>query len=266
MKKTLWPLIVVFCLAGAATVRAQDTPPLRPFFSPRLIISNIKVTPDDQGFVITFGYKNVGTGALPKASDMPEKPSYQVQIDGRQISHGSLIIPAFQAAPGWEVATFYGGAIKYPLGPGMDYSWFVGNMITVKINENKVAGMNSDSQTYNLKSMALQYSYDAMIAGVSLDWVKETMTITVRIEGHTGSLPKFKVFNGAEPFNFIQMGDVVPGQHLYTVTRKMGGIRTWSNYTAQIYVVLCPTGNINGYPDVHDIDMRNNGGAYPFHK
>lgn len=73
---------------------------------PALSISDVRLKADDDGFVITFGYKNSGTGPLPKSSEMPVKPDYRVLIDNREISRGGLIFPAFQAPPGWEVKAF----------------------------------------------------------------------------------------------------------------------------------------------------------------
>ena len=98
---------------------------------------------------------------------MPVKPDYRVLIDNREVARGSLIFPAFQAPPGWEVPSFFGYEIKYQTSELFDDSWTIGNLVTVKINENKVNGMASDSKSYNLKPMALNYSYDVMINGLT---------------------------------------------------------------------------------------------------
>ena len=100
------------------------------------------------GFVITFSYKNSGTGPLPKSSEMPEKPDYRVLIDSKEVARGKLFIPAFEAQPGWEVPSFFGYEIKYrdaSLRRKLDDR----QLVTVIINENKVNGMASDSKTYN---------------------------------------------------------------------------------------------------------------------
>ena len=120
--------------------------------------------------MITFGYKNSGTAPLPKSSEMPVKPDYRVLIDNREVARGSLIFPAFQAPPGWEVPSFYGTEIKFQTSGLFDYGWTIGNLVTVKINENEVNGMAGDSESYNLKPMALNESYDVMITGATLDW------------------------------------------------------------------------------------------------
>ncbi len=158
---------------------------------PALSISDVRLKADDDGFVITFCYKNSGTGPLPKSSEMPVKPDYRVLIDNREIARGGLIFPAFQAPPGWEVPTFYGGEIKYQTSGLFDYSWTIGNLITVKINENEVNGMAGDSESYNLKPMALNESYDVMITGATLDWNTGILRTDIRIDGSFGSYDKF---------------------------------------------------------------------------
>jgi hypothetical protein len=265
MKKMAFLAVTVFGLAALAGGQLKDIPKPRPFFLPRLVISNVQVTANADGFVITFGYKNVGTGALPKASEMPVKPDFRVLIDSREINHGSLFIPDIPAGPGWEVAAFHGGLIKLQPGSGFDYSWFVGNIVTVKINENQVQGMAADSQSYNIKPMALNGSYDVMIAGVSADWDKQNVNITIRVVGQTGSLKKFQLFNIKSGYEFSVFHDIVPGQQLYTITHKMSsGSSYLSVYTADL--CLLPFRGGGGTCDLRDVDHRNNKGVYQFHR
>jgi hypothetical protein len=196
---------------------------------------------------------------------MPVKPNFRVLIDNREINSGDLFIPESPAPPGWEVKTFHGGIIKFPTGPGADFTFNIGNTIAVKINENKVNGMESDSQSYNLKPMALNFSYDAMISGATLDFNTEIITITVKVDGQTGNLTKFIIMNNTSAFNFHFVHDVVPGQHLYTITRKMDGIgRNWGEYKADLYLHLMRSAG--GLPDLRDIDYRNNNNLITFRK
>ena len=231
---------------------------------PALSISDVKLSPTLEGFVVTFGYKNSGTGPLPKSSEMPVKPNFRVLIDNREVNQGSLIFPAFPAPPGWEVPTFYGCDIKYQTAPTFDRTWTIGNVITVKINENKVNGMESDSQSYNLKPMALNYSYDAILTGATLDWDKEILTVNVRFDGQIGTFNKFILFNSAANEyivdglgSFLKTINLVPGQRLYSFTQKIEGIARWrKEYKAYMGVFLVR--DSDALYDVRDIEHRNN--------
>ena len=254
------PIKVDRPLADAQTVAAARLK------FPALSISDVKLVPYEDGLVITFAYKNSGTGPLPKASDMPVKPNYRVLIDNKEVAQGNLIIPAFEAQPGWEVPSFYGYEIKYPLGPGNPHfpdDWTIGNLVTVKINENKVNGMASDSQSYNLKPMALDYSYDAILFGATLDWAKEVMTITIRIDGNIGSLNKFRLGSIDEwgeskgPWMFVKTFNIVPGQRLYTITQKMDGVgKSRNELLVRLRVYLVESAG--SIADSRDIEHRNN--------
>ena len=233
---------------------------------PALSISDVKLVPYEDGLVITFAYKNSGTGPLPKASDMPVKPNYRVLIDNKEVAQGSLIFPAFEAQPGWEVPSFFGYEIKYPLGPGSPHiydDWTIGNLVTIKINENKVNGMAADSQSHNLKPMALNYSYDAILFGATLDWAKEVMTINIRIDGNIGSLNKFRLGSmdewgeSKEPWMFVKTFDIVPGQRLYTIAQKMDGVGKGRNeLSVRLHVYLVKSAG--SIADSRDIEHRNN--------
>jgi hypothetical protein len=194
------------------------------------------------------------------------KPNYRVLIDNKEVAQGNLTFPAFEAQPGWEVPSFFGYEIKYPSGPGAAHlhdEWTIGNLVTVKINENKVNGMAGDSQSYNLKPMALNYSYDAILFGATLDWAKEVMTINIRIDGNLGSLNKFRLGSvdewgeSKEPWMFVKTLDIVPGQRLYTITRKMDGVGKGRNeLSVRLLVYLVESAG--SIADSRDIEHRNN--------
>jgi hypothetical protein len=234
---------------------------------PALSISDVKLTADDDGFVITFGYKNSGTGPLPKGSEMPVKPNYRVLIDNREAALGSLIFPAFQAPPGWEVPSFYGGKIKYQF--LFDYSWTIGNIITVKINENKVNGMASDSKSYNLKPMALNVGYDVMIAGATLDWNTGILRADIRIDGDFGAYKQIHLFD-AHPNYFAGTpvweikANVVPGQRFYTLSKKRDGLKNQSEHKVSIGVILLK--GFDSMAPIKDIEHRNNIFENTFHR
>jgi hypothetical protein len=262
-----------FNIASAST----PTPPIKVFRPidpgdraglrfkfPALSISDVKLTPTLEGFVVTFGYKNSGTGPLPKGSEMPVKPNFRVLIDNREVNQGSLIFPAFPAPPGWEVPAFYGCDIKYQTAPRFDKTWTIGNVVTVKINENKVNGMESDSQSYNLKPMALNYSYDAILTGATLDWDKEILTVHVRFDGKLGSFSKFRLSNtggtGSEIIDgygsFYKTISLVPGQRLYSITQKIAGV-SWKK-EFKVFLGVVGEKSPGEFPDVRDIEHRNN--------
>ncbi len=231
---------------------------------PALSVSDVKLVPYDDGLVITFSYKNSGTGPLPKNSEMPEKPDYRVLIDSKEVARGKLFIPAFEAQPGWEVPSFFGYEIKYETRV-FDSNWTVGNLVTVIINENRVNGMASDSKTYNLKPMALNYSYDVMIGGLTYDWDRMLLTFTVRIDGNIGSFNKFR-YRGTYANNIMDRTiDIIPGKRLYTIERvldKAGTSRTELYVAILVSLVETPSSP----DDRRDIEHRNNQSAYTFRR
>ena len=246
----------------ARPINPGDRAGLR-FKFPALSISDVRLTPTLEGFVVTFGYKNSGTGPLPKGSEMPIKPNFRVLIDNREVNQGSLIFPAFPAQPGWEVPTFYGCDIKYQTAPRFDKTWTIGNVITLKINENKVNGMESDSHSYNLKPMALNYSYDAILTGATLDWDKEILTVNVRFDGQLGTFDKFRLFNTGSDSeivsgygSFYKTISLVPGQRNYSITQKIEGVSGKKEFKAFLGVV--GEKSPGEFPDVRDIEHRNN--------
>ena len=70
--------------------------------------------------------------------------------------------------------------------------------------------MASDSRSYNLKPMALNYSYDAMINGMTYDWDTAMLTFTVRIDGNIGSFNKFRYVGTYSGFVLDRTIDIVP--------------------------------------------------------
>jgi hypothetical protein len=228
------------------------------FKRPKLTISNVAVNSNNEGFVITFGYKNSGTGSLPKASEMPVKPTYRVLIDNVVLSQGNLFIPESPAPPGWAVDTFHGGTIKFSTGTnsgGFDLNWHLGNTLTVFINENKVGGMESDSDTRNLRQMALQTGYDAMINNITADWTQHTVSILIKIEGPIGSGKEFQfIHSGA--CNFDNTVKIIPGQILYTINHKLDCLQYRTSYYFEGTLLIKLTGT--NTLDHKDIDHRNN--------
>jgi hypothetical protein len=252
-----------------------DRPIGRLFNLPALAITNITMSPNSEGFVVTFGYKNSGSGPMPKGSEMPVKPTFRVLIDGTEVNHGALFFPEVPAQPGWEVQTYQGCAIKNqpPYGGGQlgfDWGWRIGDVVTVMINENKVNGMASDSRSLQMKPIALQTRYDAAISDANLDWANELLTISVRLDGPTAGFTKFHVINSehpdwwsiTEPWGFLQNINIVPGQHQYILTQKMPGVKTKNECKINLALLLWEHGQT--YPDHMDIDHRNNLFKYDF--
>ena len=249
---------------GARAVIINKERPQRLLKFPALSISDVTLSPNVEGFVVTFGYKNSGTGPLPKGSEMPVKPNFRVLIDNREVNQGSLFIPEFPAPPGWEVPTYHGCFIKCPPLPNFDYSWTVGNLVTVKINENAVNGMASDSQSYNLKPMALHHSYDVLITGVTLDWAKEILTVNIRIDGKIGALKTLMVVNDKPYGQFAKYIDLADGKRSHTITHKLDGLFRWQEYKGRLWALL--KADKNAYADFRDIEHRNNEYNYSFHR
>ena len=263
----------------AGPVKIVPRAPLeRPDFRlkfPALAISGITMTPNSEGFVVTFAYKNSGSGPLPKGAEMPVKPTFRVLIDNQEVNHGNLYIPEFPAQPGWEVPTYQACDIKnqppYTGGQlGFDWGWRVGDVVTVMINENKVNGMASDSKSLQMKPVALNTRYDAAITDANLDWANELLTISVRLDGQTAGFTEFHVINSEHPdwwstmppWGFLQNIHIVPGQHQYVLTQKMPGVKTKNECKINLALLLWEHGQT--YPDHMDIDHRNNLFNYDF--
>jgi hypothetical protein len=235
-------------------------PPLS-FQFPRLEVSDIGLAPNAEGFGIIFSYKNTGKAPLPKASDVPVKPSYRVLIDGRETASGSLFIPAFAAPPGWEQTGYFGGWIVMPVNLYDDKLWHIGNIVTVHINENKVMGMDSHTLGLNLKPIALRTAYDVIFTNVSFNWAANELTMAVRVEG---KIPPGKRLRFHHPGEFFHDVDIHPGQGVYSYSHKLiykpPKGRNWIKIDASAYLVPLPGGGER----LLDIDLRNNQGLFHF--
>ncbi len=252
---------------------ANKVPPPVLLGKPALSISGAGLVVYGDSFRITFAYKNSGTGNLPKSSEMPVKPTFRVLVDGNVLNQGALTIPAFPAQPNWEMPSYYGGEIKLPAAAEWDLQWTIGNTLAIFINENKVNGMASDTKTYDLKKLALNYVFDASIAGAMYNFQTEDLTMTVHIDGQWGNAKKFRLFSTGTPQFYVDKGmggfmeeyDLVPGKRDYLITRKVHLPNSAANTmdTRIGIYILKPTDN---YPDQHDIDHPNNNKLFNFHR
>jgi len=251
--------------AAAPVVIHKELPPMLPpvFLKfPRLAVSDIDLAPNVDGFGIVFRYKNVGKGALPKASEVPVKPNYRVLIDGKETARGSLFIPALPAQPGWEQVGYFGGQIILP---NTEYAfnnrWHIGNMITVHINENRVMGMESHSLTLRLKPIALKYRFDLVRNGITLDWNTRILTVSLRLDGIVPTGRELLVYSGSAPsFDnyFMVRKPATPGTHV--VSKKLNFI-TIADSQVSIYLNTFVTIPIDE-KHVWDMDFRNNSTIY----
>lgn len=258
-----------------APLRTSQVPPAM-IGLPALSISNAGLVVYDDSFRITFAYKNSGIGNLPKSSDMPVKPTFRVLVDGQVLNQGTLVIPAFPAPPGWEQPSFYGGEIKLQASSTeWDEKWTIGNTLAIYINENKVNGMASDMKTYNLRQLALGYTFDAYITGATYDWKTEMLTAYIHIDGEFGASTKFRLYNtGTSNPIFIDKGmggflddyDLVPGKHYYLMTHKihmsyMDSVQQIEGWIGAL--VLRPGSELW---DPHDVYHPNNAQHFTFHR
>jgi hypothetical protein len=200
--------------------------------------------------------------SLPKASEVPLKPSYRVLIDGRETAKGFLFIPAFAAQPGWEQSGYFGGWIVLPTATAaLESNWHIGNSITVYINENKVMGMESHSLTLPLKPIALKYKCDVLINGISLNWETHVLTVSMRF---AGQLPKSRQVNIScndsnnpylvDPndfFSFLEAVVLKASQPNYSISKKLRFPNNCNSLTVYVCAHVASQGN-------EDIDWRNN--------
>lgn len=234
---------------------------------PRLEVSGIDLAPNAEGFGIVFNYKNVGQGALPKASEVKEKPRYRVLVDGRETASGSLFIPAFAAPQGWEQKGYFGGWIVLPgLLQAEEDNWHIGQTITVHINENKAMGMESHSLSLPLKPIALKYKCDALINGVSLDWQTHELTVSLRYEGQLQPLRQLNVtcsdtdaywVDPKRNYSFFERVALNEGQSHYTLRKKISFPAHIREMTLYVKVFVALT-NTSAAVKVVDMDYRNN--------
>jgi hypothetical protein len=241
-------------------------PPMLKF--PRLEVSGIGAVPNADGFAIIFNYKNAGNAPMPKASEVPVKPDYRVQLDGQEKARGSLYIPTFPAEPGWEQWGYNGGQVDLPtwksyVMEGLPLhdkylymmQWHVGDKVTVHVNENKVMGMSSHELTKDLRPILIEHYYDLGIGGVAYDWPSHTLSISVRL---AGKIPLNR------SFDLVCVNQYLPS-HVWSVIQPMNK-RDYS-FTEQVavpdgvnearfevFLLLDRTGDQR----IDDIDMRNN--------
>jgi hypothetical protein len=226
---------------------------------PALSISGVTLRCDLDAFVITFAYKNSGTGPLPKASAMPVKPDFRVIIDNKEVNRGSLFIPAFEAPPGWELPTFFACEVKMNPIDHWDETWKLGHQLVIEINNNKVNGMASDSKNYDLRELALGCAFDAYINGATYDWDKEMLNVSVRVDGAFPPARTLKLFNyrPATGGEFIAQDDLVPGQHYYAVSHKLRNYLDWTQHTFEVWLWIHVYAPGSEYPDRRDINHPN---------
>ena len=232
--------------------------PLHQIGSPKLAVTGVDLVPYPDGTVnVIFGYKNAGTGPLPRRSAMTPQPDYRVVVDGRDLEKGDLFIPENPPAPpGWEVKTHSGGSLKFP-SMGWHYQWFIGNMITVHVNEGKAGGMEADSRTFNLKNMALNFGYDLLINGMEFDWATSTLKIFIRLDGKVSPEKSFQLiidafFNNGPPLQFHP--SFKANQQTYVFTQKLTVYAEIHRLTFNVYALFTPEGS----EPILDVDQRNN--------
>lgn len=281
---------------------AADTPPSNPpkqvsraplergdirLKLPALAITNIAATYNGEGFVVTFGYKNSGTGALPKGSSLAEKPNFRVLVDGREVNRGTLFFPEVPAQPGWELATYAAGVIpnQAPIYAGppnyqthFDWEFTYGDRLQVIINENKVNGMESAAKNFDLRGATLRDLYDAFIVSALLDWEHETLTYRVQFLGNTSGIVDFEVVNRVDnnewdyfpppqynppPGWFLKHVMMVPGQRSFTFTQKMKWVKDAREYHINLGILARRGGLMK---DRLDVKHQNNAYKYIFRR
>jgi len=232
---------------------------------PRLCITSFDVGCNPDGFVVTFAYKSCGIDPLPKGSTLPVKPDFRILIDTKEVNHGSLYIPEFEAPPGWEVPAYH--ACDIPLqAPGeFDRYWVMGGGIDIKINENKAGGMPSDTKSWSLRNLTLiRCGYDASIYSAIYDWQTETLTTLITIQGHLEGYQKFRFFNTGQDSlvvdkslgGFSEEHNLVPGQVQYEIKHKVHPPGAGSVVRGWLGVHVLKPGSPS--PDIRDINHLNN--------
>ncbi len=226
---------------------------------PALTISGAKVVCNVDAFEVTFAYKNTGSAPLPKASSLAAKPDFRVLIDGREMNRGTLVIPAFEAPPGWEMPSFF--AAEVPINPleKWDPEWTLGRRLVVEINANRVNGMAPDSKSFDLRQLGLGCGYDAFINGASYIWDKDLVTVSVRVDGAFAAGQKFLVWNHAPGGDWFQEEvALVPGRHDYVVTHSLKNNLDWTRDTFDVYFNVQVRAVGSTYPDRRDVHHPNN--------
>ena len=264
-----------FAITGAQQVVVRsgmsDRPPVLLKF-PKLEVTGIDLVPYPDGTVnVVFAYKNTGTAPLPRRSEFAVQPDFRVVVDGRELAKGDLFIPENPPAPpGWGVTTHFGGSLKFPLASsnyvsetGYAYGdFFIGDSITVHINERKAGGMAPSSSTLNLRNMALKFGYDLMISSREYDWATKTLKIQLRIVGKWDQesivFLAINLANVASNSNFFDL----KADPFITVTKKINVPAEEKFADFKIWASIRHKVN----KPVWEVDLRNNTVAVSFRR
>lgn len=178
-----------------APIHDRVTPPALLFGRPRLAVTIINLVRNASGYGIVFGYKNAGNGPLPRRSELTVKPDYRVLIDDREVDKGDLFIPENPpAGPGWELATFSGGFVNFPVNE--PHPWNIGDRITILLNERNALNMGTASKTSALRLIALTAGYDLAFPGPAvIDWNANKARVTITKVGSTPEKSKKIILN-----------------------------------------------------------------------
>jgi len=105
-----------------------------------------------------------------------------------------------------------------------------------------------------------------LITGATLDWNKGIMTISVRIDGQIGTLKLlFVQSRKTKPYWFFEkIVNLVPGQHIYTITQKIDHLANEQDCNGELQLGLLASKN--GLSDQRDIEHRNNIYPFSFHR
>lgn len=189
------PLVCTLILCAAAPVAGRQPSQSLPASvprpgAPRLVVTTIDLAPNVDGFGIIFGYKNVGNAPVPARGKLTEKPNWSVFFEPHggggltQLDGGDLWLPNAPAPPGYELATHFGGQIKWPVGISS-----IPDKIVVVINSRKAAGMPQESKWADLRALAAKYAHDLWVQSVTVDWNASTVTSVIRKDGFTPGAP-----------------------------------------------------------------------------
>lgn len=208
--------------------------PVPLLFKPKLAVTAISLNVNASGYAIIFGYKNVGSGSLPRRHELAVKPDYKVLIDGRQIDAGDLWIPENPpAGPGYEQPTNSGGFVPFP-GPGVPFGWTIGNQITIVLDERNALGNGPSSKTSSLRLIALPVGYDLAFGPVTFDWSRGKISAMItKVGGGSPQLSKkFQVT--VEGYGYHPADNVHAGPGEATATTSEGPFTILMDPAAEI--------------------------------
>jgi hypothetical protein len=222
---------------------------------PKLEVTGVDLVPYPDGTVnVTFAYRNTGTAPLPRRSEFAVQPDFRVVVDGRELAKGDLFIPENPPAPpGWEVATHFGGSLKFPT-ESFPFTWCIGNTIYVHINERKAGGMEASFLTENLKKMALKFGYDLLVNGMDFDWSTNTLKLWIRLDGVWDHGQKFYLMISPSPGTPFSTR-IQANQPSYIFTHKFD---VWARTSKISFDVSVSGFEIGGVRPILDVDTRNN--------